>query len=404
MADERMSKKPVIIKNGETRKLERILLNSNTFKEEWLQNILEKEPSLLPTAHIDTIFAPLFCIGREIPLPSGYVDNLYISPKGYIVLVETKLWRNSEARREVVGQIIDYAKDLKEWSYEDLDNAYRSFYKTNKSLFQAMVEAGFLLAENEALFIDTTVKNVKNARFLLMIVGDGIRESVERMAEFLNEAPSMQYRLALCELEVYDLGNDERLVIPQLTTKTKIIERGIIRIEEGSQKVSIEMYSEEEKETNKSTSSSKTITTATYDTLIKQLSEINSSYTKENIDSLLLDLNDLGFVYHLGSTECVISYLLPEYNTKIPVFRISFSPNNPRTWFVPIDILSKLDKLGFSRTIGNSLFDSLRIYLDKEQKYTPYERENAFYYISLNTILYNKDKILGILEDFKSNF
>jgi hypothetical protein len=34
-------------------------------------------------------------------------------------VVETKLWRNPEAHRSVVAQIIDYAKDLSKMSFED---------------------------------------------------------------------------------------------------------------------------------------------------------------------------------------------------------------------------------------------------------------------------------------------
>ena len=59
-----------------------------------------------------------------------------------------------------------------------------------------------------------------------MIVGDGIREGVENMVSFLNSNPTMQYRFALCELEVYEVENGKRLVIPNLTLKTNVIERG----------------------------------------------------------------------------------------------------------------------------------------------------------------------------------
>ena len=42
---------------------------------------------------------------RELPTPAGPLDILYINPKGFLSLVETKLWRNPEARRSVVAQI-----------------------------------------------------------------------------------------------------------------------------------------------------------------------------------------------------------------------------------------------------------------------------------------------------------
>lgn len=51
----------------------------------------------------------------RLPTPSGYVDNLLATPDGDLVLVGCKLWRNPEALREVVGQTLDYAKELSAW-------------------------------------------------------------------------------------------------------------------------------------------------------------------------------------------------------------------------------------------------------------------------------------------------
>jgi len=33
--------------------------------------------------------------------------------------VEAKLWRNHEARQEVIAQVIKYASDMATWSYQD---------------------------------------------------------------------------------------------------------------------------------------------------------------------------------------------------------------------------------------------------------------------------------------------
>jgi hypothetical protein len=56
----------------------------------------------------------------EISTAAGPIDVVYITPQGRLVIIETKLWRNPEARRKVVGQILDYAKELKGWTYSDL--------------------------------------------------------------------------------------------------------------------------------------------------------------------------------------------------------------------------------------------------------------------------------------------
>jgi hypothetical protein len=48
------------------------------------------------------------------------IDIFMVTPSGLPVLVECKLWRNPEGRREVIGQILDYAKELSRWSSSDL--------------------------------------------------------------------------------------------------------------------------------------------------------------------------------------------------------------------------------------------------------------------------------------------
>ena len=45
----------------------------------------------------------------EVNCGYGSIDNLFLTPTGDIILVETKLWSNAKARREVVAQALDYA-------------------------------------------------------------------------------------------------------------------------------------------------------------------------------------------------------------------------------------------------------------------------------------------------------
>jgi hypothetical protein len=73
------------------------------------KTIVHNKPNILSVFEIETGFMPLIPIGREVSTVAGYIDNLFISPEGYLSIVETKLWRNPEARREVIGQILDTA-------------------------------------------------------------------------------------------------------------------------------------------------------------------------------------------------------------------------------------------------------------------------------------------------------
>ncbi|MFN2459018.1 MAG: hypothetical protein ABR502_12525, partial [Chitinophagaceae bacterium] len=197
---------PTFVEGGIIQKLERIPFLAGTFKENWIQQLIHTQPHILPIDDIESNFSPLIAIGREVSTNVGPIDNLFISPTGYITIVETKLWRNPEARREVVGQILDYAKELKKWSFSDLDNAAKSYNQLNNGnsdgLLTTIRRYEPIDESEEQYFIDNISKNLQRGRFLLLIVGDGIRESVEDMVEYLSHTPQLYFTLSLIELQV----------------------------------------------------------------------------------------------------------------------------------------------------------------------------------------------------------
>ena len=116
---------PLIIDNFSdkaARGLKRVRLEKSVdavYNERWLQKLVSRYPNLLPIEQIEPALTPVIPICMELPLASGFADNLYATPDGDLIIGEPKLFRNPEARREVVGQLMDYAKDLSALSYED---------------------------------------------------------------------------------------------------------------------------------------------------------------------------------------------------------------------------------------------------------------------------------------------
>ena len=111
---ERFTKPYLIDGAGHGQPLERIEYETPPYTESEVQGILRQHPELLAIDQLDPIFAPAVCIGREVRTDGGgNIDNLYVSPSGYVTIVETKLWKNPQARREVVAQILEYAKELR---------------------------------------------------------------------------------------------------------------------------------------------------------------------------------------------------------------------------------------------------------------------------------------------------
>lgn len=119
--------------------LQRVFINERTLGEGWLQELIYTNPSVLPAGEVRVDASQLIPIGREVAVDSGRLDCLYVSPTGTLTLVEAKLWRNPEAHREVVAQIIQYADELSRWTYEDLDHA--AITHTGKRLWDLLAAA-----------------------------------------------------------------------------------------------------------------------------------------------------------------------------------------------------------------------------------------------------------------------
>ena len=53
------------------------------------------------------------------------------------------------------------------------------------------------------------------------MVGDGIREEVERMASYVQTAPRLQFHLAFVELRIYASDHNRlRTVVPSVVART----------------------------------------------------------------------------------------------------------------------------------------------------------------------------------------
>lgn len=393
--DNMIQKRPLIVSQDECKTLSRVPLSEKEFQEEWMQKLLQSNPQLLPIAEIDSVFAPIVCIGREVPTSAGFIDNLYISPKGYITIVETKLWRNPEARREVVGQVLDYAKEFKQFSYENIDRYFQQYYLTyyNKktTLFNFMVKENLLDLEDETLFIDLVEKNLRNARFLLLIVGDGIREGVWRMAKFLNETPNMLYTLALVELEVYNLPNNERLIVPNLLLQTNNIERGVFRFENG-QAVPIIM-DERESEPDIPVSAKR----ISIEDFSKALKESNPDIEESEFHDFIRDLEELGYIItNSGKRDLVIKY--PIAGSKQALNVMHLSSDKKVGAFKYIGTLERdLGNRGFSEEIAKAFYDSLSPYQ------LPSSKSNSLNY-DINCILRDKGRAMPAFEKVASYF
>ncbi|GAB6053440.1 hypothetical protein JCM17960_22600 [Magnetospira thiophila] len=218
----------------ESLSLERIAFqrgNGNDYDEGWMQDLLYRHPEILPFGEIDPSYAPAIPICREMPTAAGPIDIAYVTPNGQLTLVECKLWRNPEARREVVGQILDYAKEVSRWTYDDLCRAVRRAAGGGADPVYEMVSRQDDTVE-QPVFIDDVARNLERGRFLLMIVGDGIREDVESITAFLQSHAGLHFTFSLVELALYQMPKPEPggyILQPRVLARTVEIERAVVR-------------------------------------------------------------------------------------------------------------------------------------------------------------------------------
>jgi hypothetical protein len=195
--------------------------------ETWLRDRLFDHPEILPLDEIDDAFGPLIPLCRELRTEAGPADILYVNPRGRLTLVECKLWRNPEARRKVVAQLLDYAAAMAEWSYSDLQRQVAAATGASGNVpFHAVVAAGHQIDEHT--FVDAVARNLRSGRILSLVVGDGIREDVHALTSLVNRNVASAVSIGLVEVALYDFGEGRIGLQPRVLARTQVIEREVV--------------------------------------------------------------------------------------------------------------------------------------------------------------------------------
>lgn len=372
----RVVKSPVIVdKKGKPNypEIERIP------SEKWLQDFLPLCPDVLPVADIDSNYADLTYVCNEASIKTskkgtGHVDVIFISKTGRLVLVETKLHRNPESCREVLGQILDYAANIRasDWDYSTLNDLY------GKNDLYSDMQKKYKDLPDEDTFIQNVNRYIKQAEFLMMIVGDTIRPTVENIAAFVNSPIDMKYKLALCEIKTYKMG-DKYLVIPQLTTDTIHIERAVITIQNNNIVCSTKNQLEE----------SHTKQSADYITEEKFVSDFvskNSNISETAVYDFLNALRDAGYVVSTRTKHVTIGIL-----NVISLFEISEN----RMWFTPSRINSWLK--------GTNKSAKFQYFMEAMKPYvtTNHKALDKFYIVNSNVMTTARKSFIETLKKVK---
>ncbi len=193
--------------------------------EDALQTLLEQYPEIIPGSQISLSSEepPRFALlRREMPVAGWSLDHLYVDQFGVLTLVETKLLQNPESRREVIGQIVEYAANAREaWGSGLVRNYANEFWnKKGRDLEEVLKETfpGLDLEE----FWRSVENNLRQGRIRLLIGADTLRPEVRRMIEYLNSEMQNVEVLGL-ELRVYGEDGDNLIFVPRIVGQTQAI-------------------------------------------------------------------------------------------------------------------------------------------------------------------------------------
>jgi hypothetical protein len=229
----------IIAAEGQQTRFEPVRLGKGLNSEKWLQELIHNHPGLMPVASIEPGFGMPIAAAMEVSCGHGHIDNVFLTPTGDIILVEAKLWSNPEARRKVVAQALDYAAALSGSSYQDFETMLLTALGKGApaSLYALIAEHPDALTE--AGFIDAVGLNLRRARMLIMVLGDGIHGETQALVNLLQGHAGAHFTFALVEIAFWrDPVSAAMIAIPSTLAQTVMIERGIVRVEQGMATVS----------------------------------------------------------------------------------------------------------------------------------------------------------------------
>jgi hypothetical protein len=195
--------------------------------EDLLQELLAKYTNLLAGEQIDSGSPRRFLlISREVSLPSDEnsagrwsVDHLFLDQDAIPTIVEVKRSSDTRLRREVVGQMLDYAANaVVYWPIESI----RAQFEANSQAQGLDPEerlSEFLEPDSDSeQFWQKAKTNLQAGKIRMIFIADEIPSELRRIVEFLNSQMDPAEILAV-EIKQY-VGKGLKTLVPRVMGQT----------------------------------------------------------------------------------------------------------------------------------------------------------------------------------------
>src|SRR5712691_8768230 len=189
-----------------------------------LKGLIERHPDVLPGHEMDpgNSDPPRFVLlRREMPIPPWAIDHLLADQRGVPTLVEAKLLENREARRAVIGQLLEYAASAAvSWVGNTVQEQAAEYWHRQGRTVDEVLRDKFGEEFNVDGFWTALNDNLRQGRFRLIIAADEVRPEVRRIIEYLN----LEMRTAEVygvEFRCYADDDSTFVLVPRLIGRTQ---------------------------------------------------------------------------------------------------------------------------------------------------------------------------------------
>jgi hypothetical protein len=195
-------------------------------QETILQELLARYPALLAG---DSGGGDLLLVRREATVAlggaggtRGSLDHLFVNAAGIPTLVEVKRSADSRIRREVVGQLLDYAANASaNWGGDALRHLFeQQCAESGRDPAEVVRDALGSVADVDA-FWGTVRTNVAAERLRLVFVADAIPPELRRIVEYLNEQMTETEVVAIEVKQYRDASGAHETLVPRVVGDTE---------------------------------------------------------------------------------------------------------------------------------------------------------------------------------------
>jgi len=189
--------------------------------EDVLQELIASHPDIVGEED-----GELLLVCREQGVPGDEdgsdrwsLDHLFVTGNSVPVLIEVKRASDTRIRREVVGQLLDYAANgVSYWPPGTMEKSFRTTCESS-GLDPDQQMALFLDGKDAKEFWEQVDSNLGAGRLRLVVAADVIPPELARVIEFLNE--QMRAEVRAIELRYYESEDGRRTLVPRVIGDTE---------------------------------------------------------------------------------------------------------------------------------------------------------------------------------------